>query len=623
VNTKKAEKSLRSILTLWFLAFTIIPLAFISGYSTVLYESSLNNELQKRLEGNVREVGVTLAELEGYLVKLGKIHANDPTLVYHVATRNIPASRRVVTEWLKTSPSTSRVVIFDREGRLVVAQVRGQQNDVKSQSNLEAGDVFLADSLIKEINTKGQATARDILPHSGLELVAYTRIVGKDNKTAGYLEEAIELGQPFVIQLKKRLNLEAVIFDEKNQPAASSRDDFFLYPKEFFPEKIGAGTRSFFDITSRDESYGMIVRRIVDSTQKPFVTLGLAASKKESQQVLHRIKLTLLTITILILIFLIPLLIYVSNRVVNPINQLVEATQRMEDGEANIKLEDTSGTEIGILIDSFGRMAKNIQSTQTTLVQSAKMASLGQLVAGVAHELNNPIGFIYSNMAHLRDYVQKLLLVLETAEKNPEKIAEIKKQVEFDYIKDDFFKLIASCEDGARRTRDIVMGLRNFSRLDEAQLKRVSLKEGLQNTIKLLSGELKNRITLHEDYGDRSQVRCYASQLNQVFMNIVSNAAQAIKKQGDIWIKTWEEGPWAYISIKDNGPGIPKSDVDKIFDPFFTTKPVGAGTGLGLSISYGIIQKHDGQIIVKSEVGKGTEFVIKVPVDGPSDALAT
>ncbi len=618
MNPNRAEKSLRSILTLWFLAFTIIPLAFISGYSTVLYESSLNNELQKRLEGNVREVGVTLSELESYLVKLGKIHASDPTLAYHVATRNIPSARRVVTDWLKTSPSTSRVVIFDREGRLVIAQVRSQQNDVKAQSNLEAGDVFLATGLIQEIKARGQATARDILPHSGLELVAYTQIVSK-NKTVGYLEEAIELGQPFVMGLKKRLNLEATIFDDKNQVAASSRDDFFLYPKEFFPEKIGGGARSFFDITSRDESYGMIVRRIVDSQQKPFVTLGLAASKRESQQVLHRIKLTLLTITLLILIFLIPLLIYVSNRVVNPINQLVEATKKMEDGETNLKLEDTSGTEIGILIGSFSRMAKNIQSSQTTLVQSAKMASLGQLVAGVAHELNNPIGFIYSNMAHLRDYVQKILRVLETAENEPANLNKVKSEVEFDYIVEDFYKLISSCEDGARRTRDIVMGLRNFSRLDEAQVKPVSLKEGMQNTIKLLSGELKNRIKVHEDYEDRRLVRCYASQLNQVFMNIVSNAAQAIKKKGDIWIKTWEEGGWAFVSIKDNGPGIPKADLDKIFDPFFTTKPVGAGTGLGLSISYGIIQKHGGEIVVKSNVGKGTEFIIKVPVDGPSD----
>jgi two-component system NtrC family sensor kinase len=223
-------------------------------------------------------------------------------------------------------------------------------------------------------------------------------------------------------------------------------------------------------------------------------------------------------------------------------------------------------------------------------------------------------------MSHLKDYVQKLLRVLETAEAHPDQLEKVKKEVEFDYIAEDFFRLIASCEDGARRTRDIVIGLRNFSRLDEAQLKRVSLKEGLQNTLKLLSGELKNRVTVHEDYQEKAQVKCYASQLNQVFMNIVSNGAQAITKNGEIWIKTWLEGPWAFISIRDNGPGIAKADLDKIFDPFFTTKPIGQGTGLGLSISYGIVQKHGGEIVVKSEKGEGTEFMIKVPVDGPPDA---
>ena len=294
--------------------------------------------------------------------------------------------------------------------------------------------------------------------------------------------------------------------------------------------------------------------------------LGLAASKKESQQVLHRIKLTLLTITILILIFLIPLLIYVSNRVVNPIsNQLVEATQRMVNRGRHQTRQDTSGTEIGILIDSFSRMAKKYSKPprRLTLVQSAKMAGLGQLVAGVAHELNNPIGFIYSNMAHLRDYVQKLLKVLDTAgEKDPSKgMRRLRRRWNLITSLKIFTNSIASCEDGARRTRaDIVIGLRNFSRLDEAQLKRVMSERGTpKHPLNLLSGELKNRIRVHEDYENGgSAVRCYASQLNQVFMNIVSNAAQAIKKEGEIWIKTWHEDGWAYVSIRDDGPGIPK-----------------------------------------------------------------
>jgi two-component system NtrC family sensor kinase len=313
----------------------------------------------------------------------------------------------------------------------------------------------------------------------------------------------------------------------------------------------------------------------------------------------------------------------------------------MESGQVDLQLRRSSDSEIGLLIDSFNRMARSISTTQkqleqkleelgkandeirdtqTHLVHAAKMASLGQLVAGVAHELNNPIGFIYSNMAHLRDYVDKLKKVLDVAEKNPEQLNKIKEQVEFSYIIEDLPRIVESVEDGARRTRDIVIGLRNFSRLDEAQLKRVNIHEGIDNTVTLLAGELKNRIKVHKKFGKLPEVKCYASQLNQVFMNIITNAAQAIEGNGDIWIKTEKEADWAVISIRDNGKGIPDEVVDKIFDPFFTTKPIGQGTGLGLSLTYGIVQRHGGQIQVLTKMGEGTEFVIRIPIDGPPDS---
>ena len=461
---RRAKSSIRSILTFWFLAVTIVPLTFLSGYSTALYEHSLNAELQKRLEGNIREVALNLAEAQKSLAVSGRIHASDPTLVYQLGTRNIPASRHVVTEWMKTY-SVARMVLFDREGRLVVAEAKGPNNEVKPESNLETGDVFLSDDLMKEITDKGQTVVHELRAKKGLEIIVYTRVVQKGNKTAGFLEETLELSTAFVQGIKKRLNLEAVIFNDKDMPVASSRDDFFLYPKDYFPGKLGDGTRTFFEFTSREEAFGMLASRLVDSQGHPFMTLGLAASKKDSQVVLHRITNTLLTVTALILLFLIPTLIYVSNRVVEPINLLVEATQRMEKGETASKLPIKSDTEIGILVDSFNKMAENIKTSQSSLIHSAKMASLGQLVAGVAHELNNPIGFIYSNMVHLRDYVNKLLKVLDVAENKPQDLAKIKEEVEYSYVVEDLNKLIASCEDGARRTRDIVLGLRNFPAL--------------------------------------------------------------------------------------------------------------------------------------------------------------
>lgn len=630
---KKPKKSLTSILTLWFLTFTIIPLAFISGYSTVLYKDSINSELQKRLEGNIREVGVSLAEFESFILTYGKSHAQDPSLTFYTSKRNVNGIRRILSEWLKTY-TASRILVFDPEGKLLVAQQRDSNNQIKAQTNLESGDVFISEDLLKNINRLGQFTVRQTKAGDGLSLIVFTKISsGKKGKAAGYLEEIIKLDATFIQGLKKRLNLDAIFFDESMKPVLSSNEDFLLYPADYFPSKIGPEGRAFFDMTSRGLPYGIMVKKIVDPKNRLYVTLGLAASKIDTQKVMKRISVTLLLVTLMVLLFLIPLLIYVSKRVVQPIHQLVEATQKMEEGEPQ-KLENTTETEVGILVESFNQMSRSIstgrqqleqkleelKNTQATLIHSAKMASLGQLVAGVAHELNNPIGFIYSNIAHLREYIEKLQKVWEAAEKDPKNLEKIKKEIDYDYILEDLPKLIASCEDGARRTRDIVLGLRNFSRLDEAQLKRVDLKEGLQNTLKLLASEIKNKITVHEEYGNVGPVRCFASQINQVFMNIISNGAQAVEKKGDIWIKTWEKSGFAHISIKDSGPGIPKNAMDKIFDPFFTTKPVGQGTGLGLSISYGIVQKHGGEIKVKSEVGKGTEFIIKIPMDGPSDA---
>jgi two-component system NtrC family sensor kinase len=213
------------------------------------------------------------------------------------------------------------------------------------------------------------------------------------------------------------------------------------------------------------------------------------------------------------------------------------------------------------------------------------------------------------------------LHLIDVAEHEPQKLDKEKDRADLQYIIKDLPKLITSCEDGARRTRDIVLGLRNFSRLEEAQLKEVDLHEGLDNTLKLLSGELKNRVRVERKYGKVPKVTCYPSQLNQVFMNVLSNAAQAVEDDGEIVIATKKlSGGRVEVSIRDNGKGMSKATAEKIFDPFFTTKALGSGTGLGLSISYGVIQKHGGEILVSSELGEGTEFRIILPVAGPEAA---
>jgi signal transduction histidine kinase len=264
---------------------------------------------------------------------------------------------------------------------------------------------------------------------------------------------------------------------------------------------------------------------------------------------------------------------------------------------------------------------QELARAQDQLIQSEKLASLGLLVAGVAHELNNPISFIHSNLDFIAEYVERLKGIIEAYEAidipdGPARwrVEELKKRGRLDFTLQTLNELIASCQHGTERVKKIVMDLRTFSRTDEIGPMKVDLHEGIETTLNLLTKEYKDRIAVHQDYGDLPQVECYPGQVNQVFMNLLLNAGQAISGRGDVWIKTSCEGDRVTIAIKDNGCGIPEKDLLKIFDPFFTTKKVGEGMGLGLSIAYGVIKKHGGSIRVTSEVGKGTEFTVELPV---------
>ena len=267
---------------------------------------------------------------------------------------------------------------------------------------------------------------------------------------------------------------------------------------------------------------------------------------------------------------------------------------------------------------------------QSQMLHTEKMASLGLLAAGVAHELNNPAGFIYGNVDVLKKYVAKLKhyvvayddLILPATE--VAKIEVIKTETDYDNILNDLDSVLADCLLGAERIRDVVQNLRLFSRLDEAEIKRVDLNEGIESTVRLLSMYYKSgKITLRRDYGQLPPINCYAAQLNQVWMNLLVNAAQAVgDREGEVHIKTRFADGTVTVSVADTGKGISAEDLKKVFDPFFTTKPVGEGTGLGLSISHGIIEQHGGTIAVDNLPGEGTTFTITLPVDAEESAAA-
>jgi signal transduction histidine kinase len=283
-----------------------------------------------------------------------------------------------------------------------------------------------------------------------------------------------------------------------------------------------------------------------------------------------------------------------------------------------------------------------LRRTQTQLIQTEKMSSLGQMVAGIAHEINNPVSFIQGNLTPARDYFQDLLRLIELYQQtypNPtSEIQQLASEIDLDFLVEDWSKLMDSMQVGAERIKEIVRSLRSFSRLDESELKLVDIHEGIDDTLLILQHRLTARgrrpeIKVIKDYGQLPKVTCYASQLNQVFMNLLSNAIDALETQQTpprvITISTSVvSGQWSVVSgseqqtadfvvirIADNGAGISEQVYQKIFDPFFTTKPVGSGTGLGLSISHQIVvEKHGGQLSCVSAPGQGTEMIVKIPV---------
>jgi len=266
-----------------------------------------------------------------------------------------------------------------------------------------------------------------------------------------------------------------------------------------------------------------------------------------------------------------------------------------------------------------------LKKSQSMLLQKEKLASLGQLSAGIAHEINNPVGFVSCNLTSLKKYSARISSYVESidellndhvdSELKAQAVA-LKKESKVSFILDDLVDLVDESQDGVERIIAIVNNLKAFSRVDEAEQKMADINQCIESTIKIVWNELKYDIDLIKDYGDIQRLMCMPQQLNQVFLNLLMNARHAISGKGTITVKTWQADKYVKISFADNGSGIDDEKQNSIFDPFFTTKPVGEGTGLGLSICYDIVSKHGGDISVESEVGTGTEFIISLPLSG-------
>ncbi|HET9049452.1 MAG TPA: ATP-binding protein [Chiayiivirga sp.] len=273
-------------------------------------------------------------------------------------------------------------------------------------------------------------------------------------------------------------------------------------------------------------------------------------------------------------------------------------------------------------IRALSSVHAELSEAQTRLAQVDKMASIGLLAAGVAHEINNPIGFVQSNLGSMESYLKEIFVLLDRYEQagtDPVKlgaIAELRSSIDLAYLRDDIPALLAESKDGIRRVREIVQNLKDFSHPDTlAEFKLTDLHVGIDSAINIAWNEIKYRAELKKEYGDIPLVMCRPSEINQVILNLLVNASQAIGSHGVISVRTGMKDQMVWIEVADNGAGIPPDVLARVFDPFFTTKPVGTGTGLGLSLSYGIVHKHGGHIAVKSAVGVGTSFKVWLPIE--------
>jgi len=690
---------MRSYLLLVLVPLTLLPLLILAGLLHLFIQASFDEEVGRRARPEIAALARNLDTLENRLSRQALSLSRADEVKLGALSSDSSQLQGKVRSWLEAS-LFDRVKVYSYRGHLVGSEERTPSKELglpwnqlfglpdkkkdrepasKTAATLAVSAENFVDQSTREVSGSLAPDFRRFLVREaswtlrqiensgerpGYVFRVFRSVVDSDGKPAGFIEGSVFMDSAKWQHLGLFQGVEFVLVGANRNVLTASQAEF---GKLFGTELAGWTELAAASETKHpskrvewgDTPFEFFFAPLLGDNKQPEAWIGVGLSRAQHVFLQNRILVWVVGLTVLLSLFVTTFSFVFSKRLVQPIRDLVNAAEAVRSGQTVGPLHVETTQEISFLVERFNEMTMSVQAAKRTLetkleeladtniqltqmqdqlVQSAKMSSLGQLVAGVAHELNNPIAFIYSNMVQMRQYlknIEELTQLVDSLkgslpDQEKARIRATLEGMEWDYVKSDMADIVQSCLEGSVRVKDIVLGLRNFSRLDKGEVAEADLNVALRNTAKLLTGQIKNRVNVDWALCSEGFVRCNVSQVNQVFMNIMANALQAIEGEGDLFVQTenllHQGTEYVRVRIRDSGQGMPPETVAKIFDPFFTTKSVGEGTGLGLSIVYGIVQKHGGFIDVKSvqfpDPMHGSTFDIYLPKRGPDSDVS-
>lgn len=611
-------RSLRSVVIAWLIAFSVIPLALGTLFFINTFDHTYKQETNLRLESVTQELAAMgsnyesvsqetfeYLQLSRYFQKFLQLNLENQIQ----SLKNLMQERKI-----------DGVAVYSSSGQLLASHQKDESGKGVSFPIQNSNQGFyLPKEQLKRINSQDLYWGLKINPKRKVTFLAF-KSIKVDNGASVLIEIEHQLSLSDLQVLRSRRQADLMILDANYRTILST-----------WPE--APTTQKFYNLIWTE---GVMATEIVNGTEvliRPHAIkwgnndlLIFAVSPKQTwNEAIKQIQFYVLVIFMILLTLIIILSFLVTSHLITPLQSLVGVTRRALYEKLDVQLVATPFNEINSLSEAIMTLSQDIHRThqnlqnkinelqlaQSQLVQSEKLNSLGLLVAGIAHEINNPIGFIYSNLTPLKDYIFKMIKALDHLPSN--EYQQLKPLIE------DLPVLIDSFSEGSLRIKKIVDGLRTFARSSTDHIEAINISKLLESTLVLVSYEFKNR-QIEVDWSSKPDlfVQGNPTELSQVFINIFLNACQAMRTQGQIFIEIHpfrdEDQEKVSIRIKDTGPGILDSVKPYIFEPFYTTKAVGYGTGLGLSISYGIIRKHSGSIVVESQIGEGAAFVVTLPL---------